>query len=117
MALTVLNSMTIDHAGGGTRTIDLCHGDLTDLSSADQVDYIAVSALPGDYTPTPDSLIGALNAKGVSVQAESGNKAANYEPTMPCWVSQDLSSKGLNFSRFVLFEPADPARNAGWACW
>ncbi len=117
MALTNLDSMTIDQAGGGTRTITLCQGDITNLSLADSVDYIAVSALPGDYSPTPNSVIGDLDAKGVSVQAQSTNKAANYEPTMPCWVSQDVSSAGLNFSRFILFEPANPSSNAGWSLW
>jgi len=114
MALTKLDSMTIDHAGSGTRTIMLCQGDITDMSAADAVDYIAVSALPGDYSPTSGSVIGALNNKGVSVQAQSAHKAANYEPVMPCWVSQDVSAKGLNFSRFILFEPSNPATNAGW---
>jgi len=114
MALTNLDSMTIDHAGSGTRTIMLCQGDIADMSTADAVDYIAVSALPGDYSPSQGSIIGALNNKGVSVQAQSANKAANYEPTMPCWVSQDVSSAGLNFSRFILFEPSNPATTAGW---
>ena len=114
MALNQLDSVSIDHAGGGTRTLMLCQGDITKMSSADAVDFICVSALPGDYLPTPGSVIGALNAAGVSVRQEAANKAANYEPAMPCWVSQDLSAKGLHFKRFILFEPADPKTNSGW---
>lgn len=115
MTLTTLDSFTVDHAGGGTRTIQLCSGDITQLAPADAVDFIAVSALPGDYSPSGGSVIAALAQAGVSVQQQSTNKAADYEPTMPCWVSQDVSSVGLNFNRFILFEPANPATQAGFA--
>src|SRR6185503_4686133 len=106
MALTVLDSVAIDSGGTGARTLMLCQGDLAQMSSQDAVNFIAVSALPGDYTPSSGSLIGALAQAGVSVQQQSQNKAANYEPTMPCWVSQDVTSAGLNFNRCILFELA-----------
>lgn len=113
MALKLLDSVAIDHAGSDTRTLMLCQGDLSQLAPADAVDFICVSALPGDYSPTPGSLIGALAQAGVSVQQQAQNKAADYEPTMPCWISQDVGSAGLNFRRFVLFEPPQPiATNA-----
>lgn len=112
MALTTIDSVTVDQAGGGARTIYLCSGDITEMSSSDAVDFIAISALPGDYSPSQGSVIGALAQEGVSVQAEANNKAADYEPTMPCWVSQDVSSAGLNFSRFILFEPTNPSTSA-----
>jgi hypothetical protein len=114
MALTVLDSVAIDSGGAGARTLMLCQGDLAQMSSQDAVNFIAVSALPGDYTPSSGSLIGALAQAGVSVQQQSQNKAANYEPTMPCWVSQDVTSAGLNFNRFILFEPANPAALAAF---
>ena len=84
MALTLLDSVSIDHVGSDTRTIMLCQGDLSKLTPADAVAYICVSAFPGDYSPAPGSLIGALAQRGLSVQQQSQNKAANYEPTMPC---------------------------------
>jgi hypothetical protein len=108
MALTLLDSVSIDHAGSDSRTIMLCQGDLANLTPADAVAFICVSALPNDYSPTPGSLIGALAVRGLSVQQQSQNKAANYEPTMPCWVSQDVSAAGFNFNRFILFEPPSP---------
>lgn len=114
MPLVEIDSVAIDHKGGGTRTLHLCQGDITKMTAQDAVDFICVSALPGDYTPSSGSVIGALARAGVSVQHESQNKAATYEPTMPCWVSQDLSSANLNFERFILFEPPDPKTNAGW---
>jgi len=114
MALTLIDSVPIDQVGGGTRTLSLYQGDITDMTAAQAVDFICVSALPGDYSPTGGSVISALAAKGVSVQSQSQNKAANYEPTMPCWVSQNVASAGLNFNQFILFEPSNPSITAGW---
>lgn len=114
MTLQLLDSVAIDHPGSGTRTLSLYQGDITALTAAEAVSYICISALPGDYSPTGGSVIGALAAKGVSVQQLSTDKAANYEPTMPCWISQDVANAGLNFSRIILFEPASPATQAGW---
>lgn len=114
MSLTLLDSLTVDHPGSDTRTISLYQGDITALQASEQVDFISVSALPGDYSPTRGSVIAALAAKGVSLSTQAGHKAADYEPTMPCWITQDVSSAGLNFNRIVVFEPSDPANKAGW---
>ena len=114
MSLTLLDSLTLDHPGSDTRTLSLYQGDITALEASEQVDYICVSALPGDYSPTSGSVIADLAAKGVSLATLAGNKAADFEPTMPCWITQDVSSVGLNFNRVVVFEPSDPANNAGW---
>ena len=111
MGLQVLSSVAIDHPGGGTRTLQLCQGDLTNMAPADQVNILVVSALPGDYSPTPGSLIGALNSKGVSVQQLSTNKAHNYEPVLPTWISQPITNPqpGIEFSQILVYEPANPA--------
>ena len=114
MALTQLNTMLVDHPGSDTRNLTLYQGDVTAIDSANAVDFLCVSALPGDYSPSGSSVIGALAAKGVSLQQLSTNKAANYEPIMPCWISQDVSSAGLNFKRIIVYEPSDPANNAAW---
>ncbi|HEX8172020.1 MAG TPA: ADP-ribosyltransferase [Thermoanaerobaculia bacterium] len=116
MTITFLNSVNVDNAWG-TRTINLYSGDLSQMSPSNYVDYLVVSALPGDYTPTPSSLIGALAAQGVSVQTLSQNKAASYEPAMPCWISQPVQSSNPNiqFGRVVVFEPPNPVTNAAQA--
>ncbi|MBU1014807.1 MAG: ADP-ribosyltransferase [Bacteroidetes bacterium] len=113
MALTLLDSIDI-YFGSTKRTLQLCQGDLSNMTPQDAVDFLVVSALPGDYSPTSGSLIGALNQHGVSVAALSQNKAANYEPTMPCWVSQQVVSTnpGIQFKRILLFEPPNPATEA-----
>ncbi|HEX8172021.1 MAG TPA: hypothetical protein VF824_15900 [Thermoanaerobaculia bacterium] len=79
----------------------LYQGDLTRLSLGETVDFLVVSCLPGDYTPTPATLIGALNNIGVSVQQLSQNPAATYAQ-YNCWVSQPVS--GQSFSQLIVFQ-------------
>lgn len=114
MAITLLNSVNIDHAGSDLRTLSLYQGDITATDAGQAVEFICVSALPGDYQPSGGSVIAALAAKGVSVQSQSQNKAADYRSTLPCWISQDVGAAGMNFKRVLVFEPADPASNAPW---
>ncbi|WP_254301244.1 hypothetical protein [Ralstonia solanacearum] len=113
MAMTLLDSVSIDHPGSIARNFNLYVGDVADMTSHN-VDVLAVSCLPGDYTPSPGSVLGALAARGVSVQAMSGNKAANYEPDLPCWISNPVSNPqpGIAFSRVLVYEPVSPATNS-----
>ncbi|HVG25930.1 MAG TPA: hypothetical protein VND45_17365 [Thermoanaerobaculia bacterium] len=110
MPITLIDSVSLDNAYG-TRTLSLYSGDLTAMSAANHVDFLAVSAFPNDYAPNPDSLIGALSRQGVSVQQLSQNKAASYEPRMPCWISQQIPppNPNIQFDRLVVFEPPLPA--------
>lgn len=105
--LSVLLYTVIDDHHHGPE-LDLYQGDVTCISAQYAVEFLCISALPGDYAPVPGSVIGSLDAAGVSVLEESKHKAACYEPSMPCWISRDLSAKGLHFNRLLVFEPADP---------
>lgn len=118
MALQIINSMAIDN-GGYSSTLQLCVGDLTDMGTEDWVNFLVVSALPGDYTPSPGSLIGSLNQAGISVQQLSENKAASYEPKIPCWISGPVSSSngGIQFSNILVFEPNNPSTDAAGLAW
>jgi hypothetical protein len=82
MSITLINSVSIDNAWGA-RTLALYSGDLSQMTSANHVD----------------------------LQALSQNKAANYEPAMPCWVSAPVpaTNPNIQFSRILLFEPPSPA--------
>ncbi len=117
MALTAIDSITIDHPDSGTRQVQLYQGDLTDMTPQNHVEFLVVSALPGDYFPSEGSLIQALDVKGISVQSLSQNKAKDYHPTMPCWISQTVRSSdpGIQFERLLVYEPADPAWNSNSA--
>ncbi|MEG2094800.1 MAG: hypothetical protein RRY80_10850, partial [Lachnospiraceae bacterium] len=65
------------------RKVVLAEGDLTTMSES--VDYLLISVLPGDYTPTPSSMVGALNKIGVDVAALAQNKAKSWMDEYPCW--------------------------------
>ena len=110
MAMTLLDTVAIDKPGTIVRNFNLYSGDVADMAGH-QVDFLVVSALPGDYSPSPGSVIGELAAKGVSVQAMAANKAATYEPTLPCWISNPVTNpqSGIAFSRIQIYEPANPA--------
>lgn len=114
MGLQYIDSMYIDSPGGTMRILQLCMGDVSNMDSHDRVDFLVVSSLPGDYSPVPGSVIGALNQQGVSVNTLSQNKAANYAPVMPCWISQPVYPENpkIQFNRVLLFEPTDPASSA-----
>lgn len=113
MGMTLLDSVNIDHPGSVARSFNLYSGDITDMTGHN-VDFLVVSALPGDYSPSSGSVIGDLANKGVSIQAMSENKAADYEPTVPCWISNPVSNPqpGIAFSRILIYEPSSPATNS-----
>jgi hypothetical protein len=95
------------HQGSEIKWIELYRGDLTDLKPDEAVDILVVSAFPNDYLPTPSSLIGALDARGVSVARLARTKALDLRQTCSCWLSSPLGSKppGIAFDRILCFEP------------
>lgn len=119
MALNPIDSFAIDHPGSDTRTLQFQWGDLTQMGPADAVDVLVVSALPGDYTPSPGTLIGALAEAGLSVEQLAQNKEKNYQPAMPCWISQQFQppSPGLQFNRLLVYEPDNPSQTAAARAW
>lgn len=92
---------------GATRSIAIYQGDLTAMPPSEAVDLLVVSALPDNYLPTRRSLIGALDRKGVSVEALSQRKAVDLRPNLACWVSEPVqaSDPGIQFKRILCFEP------------
>ena len=103
--MRILDALSLTFEGT-ERRIELLQGDLSAIPLEHRVDLLVVSAFPHDYTPTPSSLIGALNHKGVSVQALSRDKAVDLRSTASCWLSHPVeSSEQLNFERILCFEP------------
>jgi hypothetical protein len=95
-------------------TADACHelglfqGDVTHMkANAENVDYLVVSCLPGDYNPSPGSMMAALLAIGVNVATLAQNKAADYRTTHSCWISQPIANQA--FARLVVFESTGAA--------
>ena len=104
--MEIVESLTVPF-GEKLRKIELCKGDLTDLGPGDDLDILVVSAFPDSYDPTPASLIGALDRKGVSVAELAKTKRFDLRSTFSCWLSPDLSgaAQGIRFKRILCFEP------------
>lgn len=99
-------------------TIELYHGDLTDIDDINAVDVLVVSAFPNNYHPVNKSLIGALAKKGVSVRDLAEDKAEDLRESFSSWMSKPIADKqtGINFDRILVFEPrlkGEPAEFVG----
>lgn len=103
--MILLDSIAIS-VPSGKATIELHHGDLTRMEPSDAVDALVVSSFPDDYAPTPQSLIGALDAQGVSVADLAAVKAVDLRSAFSCWLSQPILKRrpGLEFDRILCFE-------------
>ncbi len=116
-AFQLLDSLTIT-TSGGPRTIAIYQGDLTAIPPKEAVDVLVVSALPDSYRPSRQSLIGALDRRGVSLEALATDKAEDFRPTLACWLSKPIEAAGpaVQFQRILCFEPkqrGEPAEVIG----
>jgi len=93
---------------GGLASIQLLYGDLSSISSEHEVDLLVVSAFPNDYTPVNGTLIGALDAKGLSMNDIAEEKETDLRMQLGCWLSKPLHpdlQKKFHFKRILCFEP------------
>lgn len=96
---------SINVRGIGNKRIELLKGDLTSPGPGDAFDLLIVSAFPGDYLPTPTSLIGALHRKGLSVAQLAATKEVDLRDDFSCWLSQAIPVAAFGFHRILCFEP------------
>ncbi|KAL8619588.1 hypothetical protein ACOMHN_019644 [Nucella lapillus] len=95
----------------GQSEIQLLFGDITQLPKEDKVDFIFVSAFPGDYTPVSGTMIGALKRNlGLNVRDVAADKASDLRQGFSCWVSKPLPSH-VPYQRLVCFERFDRFEN------
>lgn len=89
------------------RRIDLCRGDLAALPRREWFDAVLISTMPGDYSPTQTSVVGALGEKGVSVEKLSADARIDHRSTLGVWVSQPIETDevGIGLGRIICFEP------------
>ncbi|XP_063963013.1 uncharacterized protein LOC129270950 [Lytechinus pictus] len=101
--LIVANSIKVLTQNGECR-VDLCLGDITRLPKKDAVDVIVISAFRGDYSPSPKSVIGALQRTfNISVENLAKDKEEDLRKLYSCWWSKPLPSK-LPYRRLLCFE-------------
>ena len=103
--MEIIDSIHIKH-GGNRRSINLAVGDLANIPQEHFVDAIIVSAFPGNYPPTPRTVIAALNARGISVADLARRKAVDLTQFSSCWLSEVVGLPNAGFRRILCFEPA-----------
>ncbi|XP_076463846.1 uncharacterized protein LOC143295997 [Babylonia areolata] len=92
------------HTQLGQSEVQLLFGDITQLTQQEKVDFIFVSAFPGDYAPVPGTLIGALRRNlDLSVVELAKNKASDLRKAFNCWVSHPLPPH-IPYRQLVCFE-------------
>ena len=99
-------SFSTSSLSGHDRQVTLYIGDVTE--GGGPVDVLCVSAFPNDYTPTPHGVMGALAAKGVSLEVLACDKAHDWRAVWQCWASKPLPDTSLPARRILCFEH-------GWA--
>ena len=91
--------------GSLERFVSLWQGSPAEILPEDPVDLVVVSAFKNDYSPTPESVIGAFHRKGLSVASLAQNKAVDLRSTAGFWLSQPLVESPVGVGRILCFEP------------
>ncbi len=93
----------------GYRSFEVWCGDITSIEPG--YDVLFVSAFPGDYTPTPTSLIGALHHKlSVSVEALSKSPMLKVSGALRYWIARAPEAAPFRF--LVCVERGDAGHSA-----
>lgn len=104
--MQVLSTISI-HNKANT-VIELLQGDLSALPAEHAADIVVISAYPGNYEPSPGSLVEALDKKGLSVGKLAEHKYCDLRSQLGCWLSDHLTAEQqaqFNFSHILCFEP------------
>ena len=90
----------------GVSRIELHLGDLTEMGPEEVVDALVVSAYPNDYSSVANTLIAALEMKGISVAELAKSKEVDLRGAFSCWLSGEIppNISGIQFKRLLCFE-------------
>lgn len=94
----------------GEKSIDICCGDLLDLT--ERLDVMTVSAFRGDYAPVPRTMIHTLGGAGIRVDLLAEKPAADLRQLCGVWLSAPVSGAALPIGRIGCVEMTDLGR--GW---
>lgn len=105
--MRLLSQLEVQNAND-VAVIQLLHGDLSALPPEHAVDIMVVSAYPGNYEPTPHTLVSALFEGGLDMYALARNKEVDLSTQLGCWLSRELPEylqRRFNTKRIMSFEP------------
>ncbi|MES2890426.1 MAG: toll/interleukin-1 receptor domain-containing protein [Bacteroidota bacterium] len=105
--MKLISELSIPNEQGGA-VIQLLQGDLSMLPVEHATDILVLSAFPGEYLPTPGTLIHSLEAKGLSIEQLAANKQSDLREQLHCWLSHPLEKEmqqKLHIKRILCFEP------------
>jgi hypothetical protein len=109
--MDTIDDLEIDHVGSDVRKMILGSGSIDSIPEGIEPDYVAIWCRPGNYDPAQEGLIRTLAEMGISVEDEALLPEIDFRPTLPCWVSRDLSSVDVRFKRLLVWEPDTPELN------
>jgi hypothetical protein len=106
-AFSVVHTTRLHSYAGEERLLELCVGDITHTDAP--VDLLCLSAFPNDYAPTPTSVVGALDGRGISVGALAAQREGRNLLNRHCWISSRLDH---DIRRLLCFEHLQSAQLA-----
>ncbi len=88
----------------GDKTLSVVCGDVTRVDFP--VDILTTSSYPGEYSPTPGSMFGALDGIGISVHELARRPYIDLRPVGGVWLSDEVESDNALISRIGCIETA-----------
>lgn len=103
--MRVLRELDVPCRGHVAR-LQICEGDLANVSPGFETDLLGLSAFDGDYAKTATSVIGQLYFKRQVDVAVLKQQNAEFLQSRHCWMSQPLTggNSGLGFNRIICTE-------------
>ncbi len=86
----------------GLKRIEICCADILEIQET--IDILVVSAFQNDYLPVPDTLIGGLYTKGVSVEWLAKEPDIDMRAMQHVWLSKALEKETVPYKRIACIE-------------
>lgn len=104
--MNYIDTHYVDHPGTDPRVLTLCSGSIATLPQDLDLQFLAISSAPHDYTPAQNPFIAELETLGISVAAlEENYRLRDFRPSLPCWASQRLTQSNARFGHLLVWEP------------
>ena len=108
-----MNALTSKNIGSmyGEKSISVHCQDICDLTQP--LDIMTISAFYGNYEPTPNTLLHALDSHGIPVEKLAGSPAVDLRRTNRIWLSEEIDHSDLPISRIGCIEMSPYRQDRG----